>query len=406
MEEDPNYKLDDETLQTLLVKIIPNDLVKPMRELLTQERYVNDYHGFEQALFDEISTRKMDEDARKGSPGIHAVGNTTEVPAQEDASPDLYQNDIEYETVQIWSEEWQCHISGLAPRKRDRSRSRSRGRDEGEQHSKDKGPSDESQKVGKGSKGRGRPGGPCWTCGGPHFQRECLHASASKGNYPITTAWSSWRPGTFPGPSAAQWNSWLPKPKGKGKGKGKNKGGKGDFKGKGKGHVNEMLNFWGSPLGQVQDSWSCAHASHSENWDPDSDLNSLLPICALSSPSTKTSEPDSWTYVKTRNHGHWRSNQLESQSDSLSKTNQITRSRFAVLADDMDKSFQVFNAEQKQDVPKPRMSVFPKGVSQAASKSAVRKKNKEQKSLLIAPVNEGVSDPEFTRRANELRQEC
>ena len=79
LEEDPNYKLDDETLQTLLMKIIPNDLVKPMRELLTQERYINDYHGFEQALFDEISTRKMDEDARKASPGIHAVGNTTEV---------------------------------------------------------------------------------------------------------------------------------------------------------------------------------------------------------------------------------------------------------------------------------------------------------------------------------------
>ena len=27
--------------------------------------------------------------------------------------PDLYRHDIEYETVQIWSEEWQCHISGL-----------------------------------------------------------------------------------------------------------------------------------------------------------------------------------------------------------------------------------------------------------------------------------------------------
>ena len=62
-------------------------------------------------------------------------------------------------------------------------------------------------------------------------------ASAGKGNYPITTAWSAWRPGAFPGPSAAQWNAWLPKPKGKGKGKGKGKdgkGGKGDKKGKGK----------------------------------------------------------------------------------------------------------------------------------------------------------------------------
>ena len=180
------------------------------------------------------------------------------------------------------------------------------------------------RKVGKGSKGRGRPGGPCWTCRGPHFQRECPHASAGKGNYPITTAWSSWRPGTFPGPSAAQWNSWLPKPKGKGKGKGKNKGGKGDLKGNGKGHVNEMLNLWSSPLGQLQDSWSCAPAAHTEHWDPDSDLNSLLPICALSSPSTKIAEPDSWEQVKTRNHGHGKSSQLESQTDSRSKTNQLT----------------------------------------------------------------------------------
>ena len=52
------------------------------------------------------------------------------------------------------------------------------------------------------------------------------------------------------------------------------------------------------------------------------------------------------------------------------------------------------------------MSAFPKEISQAASKSAVRKKKREQKSLLIAPVHEGVNDPEFTRRADELRQEC
>ena len=66
LEEDPNYKWDDETLQTLLMIIVANDFVKSTRELLTQGRYINDYHGFEEALFDEISTRKMDEDARKG----------------------------------------------------------------------------------------------------------------------------------------------------------------------------------------------------------------------------------------------------------------------------------------------------------------------------------------------------
>ena len=102
LEEDPNYKLDDETLQTLLMTILPNDFVKSMRQLLTQAGYNNDYHGFEQALFDEISTRKMDEDARKGSPGVHAVGSTTELPEQENASPHLHQNDVEYEKVHIW----------------------------------------------------------------------------------------------------------------------------------------------------------------------------------------------------------------------------------------------------------------------------------------------------------------
>ena len=155
-----------------------------------------------------------------------------------------------------------------------------------------------------------------------------------------------------------------------------------DFKGKGKGHVSEMLNFWGSPLGQLQDSWSCAPASHSEHWEPDSDLNSLLPICALSSPSTKTAEPDSWTHVKTRNHGHGKSNQLESQSDSLSKTNQFTGSRFAVLADDMDKSFPVFNAEQKQDVPKTENECLSKRSFSGSFQK--RRQEEEQRTKVIA----------------------
>ena len=36
-----------------------------------------------------------------------------------------------------------------------------------------------------------------------------------------------------------------------------------------------------------------------EHWVPDSDLNSLLPICPLSSPSTKIAEPDSWAQVES-----------------------------------------------------------------------------------------------------------
>ena len=193
------------------------------------------------------------------------------------------------------------------------------------------------------------------------------------------TLLSSWRTGTFPRPSAAQWNSWLPKPKVKGKGRGQNKGGKGDLKFEGEGHVNEMLNLWGSPLGQLQDSWSCAPAAHTEHWDPDSALNRLLPICALSSPWTKIAEPDSWAQVKDPQSWTREVESAREPTDSRSKTNQFTGSRFAVLADDMDKSFPVFNADQKQHVPRPRMSAFPKEISQAASKSAVRKKKREQK---------------------------
>ena len=72
----------------------------------------------------------------------------------------------------------------------------------------------------------------------------------------------------------------------------------------------------------------------------------------------------------------------------------------------MDKSFPVFNAEQKQHVPKPRMSAFPIGVSQAASKSAVRKKKREQKSLPIVPVIEGVNDPKADSRFGQRQVLC
>ena len=65
VEEDPRYRMDDETMQTILLKVMPQDYVKDMRDKLTDGRFENDYHGFEQELFDQIGTRKMDEDARK-----------------------------------------------------------------------------------------------------------------------------------------------------------------------------------------------------------------------------------------------------------------------------------------------------------------------------------------------------
>ena len=58
------------------MKIIPTDFTKAMKALVTQEKYVNDYHRFDQVLYSEISTRKMNEDAQNRSLGIHAVGNS------------------------------------------------------------------------------------------------------------------------------------------------------------------------------------------------------------------------------------------------------------------------------------------------------------------------------------------
>ena len=305
VEEDPHYKMDDETMQTILLKIMPQDFVKTMRDKLTEGKYHNDYHGFEQELFDEVSTRKMDEESRKAG---GQIGNIHSCPN------DCTENDTEeYEEVEVWSEEWQCSIMGIA-RKRDRSRSRSSRRDDDHEDAR---PAkherrDDGGKSAKGKARGARPAGPCWTCGGPHLQRDCTHAGHSKG-YPISTAWSSWRPGAFPGPTVAQWNSWLPKPwKGKGKGKGdkgKGKGLKGDgkgFKGKGKGQGHDgkgqgygnlgeiqqpwgQQQQWGPPLGNVQNS----------QWDAGGYYGDLLPICAVRSITDE--DEQRWKTVSGKN---------------------------------------------------------------------------------------------------------
>ena len=257
IEEDKSYKMDDETMQTILLKIMPQEYVKDMRDKLTEGKYRDDYHGFEQELFDEVSTRKMDEESRKTGGTLAGIKN--QEPTEE------------YEEVEVWSEEWQCNIFGLA-QKRDRSRSRSRG---GEDEDEERPAKQErrsailvNQGDSKGGKGKtkgSRPAGPCRTCGGEHFQRDCTQSQAGKGNYPISTAWSSWRPGAYPGPTSAQWNSWLPKPwKGKGKGKGgkgdKGKGkGKGFNKGKGKGQNHDGNTQSFGSLGELQQMWEPQH---------------------------------------------------------------------------------------------------------------------------------------------------
>ena len=107
VEEDPKYKMDDETMQTILLKIMLPEYVKDMREQLAQGKHKDDYFSFEQALFNEINTRKMDEESRKKSGRINVLNNSGE-----DDKVKRNADGIEYEEVEIWSEEWQCNICG------------------------------------------------------------------------------------------------------------------------------------------------------------------------------------------------------------------------------------------------------------------------------------------------------
>ena len=272
-------------MQTILLKIMPPEYVKDMREQLAQGKHEDDYFSFEQALFDEINTRKMDEESRKKGGRINVLNSSGD-----DDKVKRNADGIEYEEVEIWSEEWQCDICGVA-QKRSRSRSRSRGEDD-EQDRPTKAPRDQEATKGDKGKGRGkRPGGPCWMCGGPHFQRECPNLGKGGPPYPITTAWTSWRLGSFPGPTPAQWNSWLPKPykgKGKGKSKGKGKGGKGD-KGKGKGQLSGLGEYptWGPPLG------------HMPYWDENGYPSELVPLCATVR-NVSNEDEQGWKTVKGR----------------------------------------------------------------------------------------------------------
>ena len=97
VEEDPKYKMDDETMQTILLKIMPSEYVKDMREQLAQGKHEDDYFSFEQALFDEINTRKLDEESRNV---LTSSGDDDKVKRNADG--------IEYEEVEI------CRRNGSA----------------------------------------------------------------------------------------------------------------------------------------------------------------------------------------------------------------------------------------------------------------------------------------------------
>ena len=135
------------------------------------------------------------------------------------------------DTVLAWSEEWNCYICSVAPKRPDQ------GAEEPEAKRQrmdvDSGGKTGGKGGGKSKGGKTKGGGPCWQCNGPHFQRECPlnPVPQGKGALPTSQAWSSWRPGPYPGPTPQQWGQMAPwKAQFKGKGKAK-----GSYKGKGKG---------------------------------------------------------------------------------------------------------------------------------------------------------------------------
>ena len=83
------------------------------------------------------------------------------------------QSDMEYETVQIWSEGWQCHVCGPAVCERDVSWSRSRRRRRRTTVQRKRCHQTSPRKEAR------RPGGRCWTCGGP-TSKESSHMRVSR----------------------------------------------------------------------------------------------------------------------------------------------------------------------------------------------------------------------------------
>ena len=146
---------------------MPPEYIKDMSEQLAQEKHEDDYFSFEQALFEEINTRKMDEDGR-----INVLNNSS----GEEDKVKRNADGIEYEEVEIWSVEWQCNICGLAQK---RSRSGSSKTDPQRLERETRARVEESGLVAHAG------------CGGPHFQRECSNLCKGGPPCPITTAWTS-----------------------------------------------------------------------------------------------------------------------------------------------------------------------------------------------------------------------
>ena len=216
---------------TILIKMMPADGNRPMqkhlREFLSK---ANAYDELEEELYAELYRRESESEKKEG------CINQVEDEQGEDG-------DTEWVESTAWHQEtgWIQVLTPNAKRARLGPSQDSHKSSEDEETPPDsKVPKGKSKGKGKGGGGWGprRLPGTCWQCGAAdHYQADCPKGSGKNGTI-IPAAWSSWRPGPWPGPTPAQWRSFMPRTKGCGKAKGsKGKGKTG--KGKGKGLGNE-----------------------------------------------------------------------------------------------------------------------------------------------------------------------
>ena len=302
-QQEPEFAMNDDTKKTILIRICPKEFVKDLRDKYNSDKS-KDYHELKQDLDDDIMTRKMDSKER-------STGGLNEVRTQADPQASRVNSEPEYYEESVWVEEMQAWVCGLAAKRP--ADDGGDGPDEAEAKKPRFEPKGTGKRGGKDPRGP-RPQGPCWTCGGPHMQRDC--PEAAKGGAPTSTAWAAWRPSGFPGPTPTQWRAWMPKQtKGKGKGKGKGKSGKG-----GKGIAEVSYPTWGPALGQVQAEWTDGAA-----WD----MSGVTMLNSLEMTTTEEVPPPPPPPCESGCQCHFRRTRR-------SRATQIIKNRFQELQDSSD----------------------------------------------------------------------